>query len=137
MMGGKDVALKAPDSYVYNGPRNSLLDNFMRDVPSTIHMFYNTVKYCGHRPAQKFADGQAWVTLTYNEFAERVENFGQGFMALGLEKGDRISIMSRTTPIWDWADYGGRAAGCAVNTIYPDNLNHLDLDNILDYSHLH
>ncbi len=115
------MALKAPDSYVYNGPRNSLLDNFMRDVPSTIHMFYNTVKYCGHRPAQKFADGQAWVTLTYNEFAERVENFGQGFMALGLEKGDRISIMSRTTPIWDWADYGGRAAGCAVNTIYPDD----------------
>ncbi|NLW90544.1 MAG: long-chain fatty acid--CoA ligase [Syntrophomonadaceae bacterium] len=115
------MVLKAPESYVYQGPRNDLLANFMRDVPSTVHMFYNTVKYCGHRPAQKYTDGNSYFTLTYNEFAERVENFGQGFMALGLQKGDRISIMSGTNPIWDWADYGGRAAGCSVNTIYPDD----------------
>lgn len=115
------MVLKAPDSYIYNGPRNDLLDHFMRDVPSTVHMFYNTVKYCGHRPAQKFVSGHSYLTLTYNEFAERVERFGQGFMALGLQKGDRISIMAHTNPIWDWADYGARAAGCAVNTIYPDD----------------
>ncbi|HPT70346.1 MAG TPA: AMP-binding protein [Syntrophomonas sp.] len=115
------MVLKAPESYVYSGPRNDLLANFMRDVPSTVHMFYNTVKYCGHRPAQKYTNGSCYLTLTYNEFAERVENFGQGFMALGLQKGDRISIMAPTNPIWDWADYGGRAAGCSVNTIYPDD----------------
>lgn len=115
------MVLKAPDTYVYQGPPNDLLNNFMRDVPSTIHMFYNTVKYCGHRPAQKYNIGSSYMTLTYQEFAERVENFGQGFMALGLKKGDRISIMAPTNPIWDWADYGGRAAGCAVNTIYPDD----------------
>ncbi len=115
------MVLKAPDSYVYQGPGNPLLDNFMRDVPSTVHMFYNTVKYCGHRPAQKYVNGSGYLTLTYNEFAERVENFGQGFMALGLKKGDRVSIMAHTNPIWDWADYGARAAGCAVTTIYPDD----------------
>lgn len=115
------MVLKAPDSYVYQGPGNDLLTNFMRDVPSTIHMFYNTVKYCGNRPAQKYNIGGSYMTLTYNEFAERVENFGQGFMALGLQKGDRISIMAGTNPIWDWADYGGRAAGCSVNTLYPDD----------------
>ena len=42
-------------------------------------------------------------------------------MALGLEKGVRISIMAPTNPIWDWCDYGGRAAGCSVNTLYPDD----------------
>jgi long-chain acyl-CoA synthetase len=115
------MAIKAPETYVYQGPPNDLLDNFMRDVPSTVHMFYNTVKYCGHRPAQKYRIGDRYETLTYREFAERVENFGQGFMALGLEKGDRISIMAPTNPIWDWCDYGGRAAGCSVNTLYPDD----------------
>jgi len=115
------VGIKAPETYVYQGPPNDLLNNFMRDVPSTIHMFYNTVKYCGHRPAQKYYIGGGYMTLTYQEFAERVENFGQGFMALGLKKGDRISIMAPTSPLWDWCDYGGRAAGCAVNTIYPDD----------------
>jgi len=57
------MVLKAPDSYVYSGPRNDLLANFMRDVPSTVHMFYNTVKYCGHRPAQKFTNGISYSTL--------------------------------------------------------------------------
>ena len=104
------MVLKAPDSYVYSGPRNSLLDNFMLMCPVPF-MFYNTVKYCGHRPAQKFADGQAWVTLTYNESVERVENFGQGFIALGWKKGTDFHYVSYY-PIWDWADYGGRAAGC-------------------------
>ncbi len=115
------MVIKAPETYVYQGPPNDLLDNFMRDVPSTVHMFYNTVKYCGHRPAQKYSTGDSYTTLTYQEFAERVESFGQGFMSLGLQKGDCISIMAPTNPIWDWCDYGGRAAGCAVNTIYPDD----------------
>ncbi|MDO4540988.1 MAG: AMP-binding protein [Syntrophomonadaceae bacterium] len=107
-------------SYQYQGPPNPLLDSFVRDTPSTVHMFYNTVKFCGHRPAQKYCVGDgSWLTLTYNEFARRVEDFGNGFMALGLQKGDRISIKSHTNPIWDWCDYGARAAGCCVNTIYP------------------
>lgn len=113
------MALKAPETYVYQGPPNPLLEKFMRDNPSTVHMFYNTVKYFGHRPAQKYKSGGLYLSLTYQEFADRVERFGQGFMALGLEKGECISIMSATNPIWDWVDYGGRAAGCAVCTIYP------------------
>lgn len=119
-------------SYVYSGPPNQLLDNFMRDVPSTVHMFYNTVKYCGDRPAQKFKVGDAYVTLTYKEFAEKVEQFAHGFMALGLQKGDRISIMAHTNPVWDWTDYGGRAAGCSVNTIYPT-----DSDDTIIYTTNH
>ncbi len=115
------MIMKATGNYVYQGPPNPLLEKFMRDTPSTVHMFYNTVKYFGHRPAQKYRSGGLYLTLTYQEFADRVEKFGQGFMALGLQKGDRISIMSHTNPIWDWVDYGGRAAGCAVCTIYPSD----------------
>lgn len=120
------------EPYFYSGPPNPLLTSFMRDVPSTIHMFYNTVKFMGHRPAQKFQFGSSYVTLTYREFADRVEKFGNGFMSLGLKKGDRISIMAHTSPVWDWADYGGRAAGCAVNTIYPT-----DSDDIIVYTTNH
>ncbi len=115
------MIMKVSGNYVYQGPPNPLLEKFMRDTPSTVHMFYNTVKYFGHRPAQKYRSGGLYLTLTYQEFADRVEKFGQGFMALGLQKGDRISIMSHTNPIWDWVDYGGRAAGCAVCTIYPSD----------------
>ena len=41
------MTLKAPQSYIYQGPPNPILERFMRDTPSTVHMFYNTVKYFG------------------------------------------------------------------------------------------
>lgn len=109
-------------SYIYQGPKNDLLENFMRDVPSTAHMFHNTVKYCGHRPAQKYRSaGGAYLTLSYQEFGRRVEEFANGLMAMGMQKGDRLCIMAHTSPMWDWADYGGRTAGCVVCTIYPSS----------------
>ncbi|MGE5422609.1 MAG: AMP-dependent synthetase/ligase [Ignavibacteriales bacterium] len=105
--------------YTYQGPRNPLLDNFMKDTPSTAHMFYRTVEAFGDRPAQKFKVDGEYKILTYRDFADIVGEFGNGFISLGLQKGERMCIMAATSPKWDWADYGGRNAGCVVGTIYP------------------
>ena len=109
--------------YKYQGEGNDKLNNFMRDVQSTVHMFYNTVREYGERPAQKFKVDGVYQTITYNEYAERVENAGNGFISLGIDKGDCMSIMAHTSPVWDWVDYGGRAAGAIVGTIYPSASN--------------
>ncbi len=107
--------------YSYQGPGDKKLDSFMKDVQSTIHMFYNTVKEHGERPAQKFKVDGIYQTITYNEYAEKIENAGNGFISLGIEKGDCVSIMAHTAPEWDWADYGARATGAIVGTIYPSS----------------
>ncbi|MGE5422139.1 MAG: AMP-dependent synthetase/ligase [Ignavibacteriales bacterium] len=105
--------------YAYRGPANPLLENFMKDTPSTAHMFYRTVNVFGDRPAQKFKVDGEYQILTYRDFADIAEEFGNGFISLGLQKGERMCIMAPTSPRWDWADYGGRNAGCVVGTIYP------------------
>jgi len=107
--------------YSYQGPGDEKIDNFMKDVQSTIHMFYNTVKKHGERPAQKFKVNGEYQTITYNQFAEKVEKSGNGFMSLEIKKGECISIMAHTSPEWDWVDYGGRAAGAIIGTIYPSS----------------
>ncbi len=109
--------------YNYQGPKSEVIENFMSENQSTVHMFYATVKKYGERPAQKFKLNGEYQVLTYRDFADRVEAFAHGFMALGLKKGDCMSIMAGTSPFWDWADYGGRAAGCIVGTIYPTSSN--------------
>ena len=99
-------------TYSYQGPGNEELDNFMKNHASTIHMFYSTVEKHGDRPAQKFKVNGEYRVLTYRDFAGKVEEFANGFMALGLKKRECVSIMAPTSPVWDWADYGARAAGC-------------------------
>ena len=106
-------------NYSYSGTETAFIEDFMKNVNSTVHMFYNTVNRYRDRPAQKFKVNGEYQVLTYGDFAQRVEDFGCGFMSLGLLKGDCMSIMAHTSPVWDWADYGGRAAGCIVGTIYP------------------
>ncbi len=110
-------------TYSYQGPGNEELDNFMKNHASTIHMFYSTVEKHGDRPAQKFKVNGEYRVLTYRDFAGKVEEFANGFMALGLKKRECVSIMAPTSPVWDWADYGARAAGCIVGTIYPTSSN--------------
>ncbi len=109
--------------YSYRGPKIAALESFMNDNPSTIHMLYATVSKYSDRPAQKFKANGEWKVLTYREFAAAIEEFGNGFISLGLVKGDCVSIMAPTSPVWDYADYGGRAAGCIVGTIYPTSSN--------------
>ena len=40
-------------------------------------------------------------------------------MAMGVEKGDRVAIMSYNCPQWLWADFATLNAGAIVVTIYP------------------
>jgi len=68
--------------------------------------------------SRKRADG-SWRDVTANEFAQEVLNAAKGLIALGLEAGDRIAIMARTTYEWTLLDFAGWAAGLVTVPIYP------------------
>jgi long-chain acyl-CoA synthetase len=52
-----------------------------------------------------------FVGITFNEFADRVSNIGRGLLALGLQKGDRIAILSENRPEWGMAFFATYMAG--------------------------
>jgi len=60
--------------------------------------------------------------MSWGEVADRVKNVGLGLMALGAQKGDRISIMSRTRPEWVICDLALLSIGARTGSIYPNNL---------------
>ncbi|WP_030201839.1 long-chain fatty acid--CoA ligase [Streptomyces sp. NRRL S-87] len=68
--------------------------------------------------ARKQPDG-SWRDVTAAEFAAEVLAVAKGLIAQGLEWGDRIAIMARTTYEWTLLDFAAWAAGLITVPIYP------------------
>ena len=60
-----------------------------------------------------------WVPVTWREFAGQVRDLAAGFMAAGVQPGDRVALMSRTRYEWTVLDYAILTAGGVVVPVYP------------------
>jgi len=73
------------------------------------------------RPALKHKTGGRWVEVSYRELAEAVKEVALGLVDFGIERGDRVSILSNTRPEWTYANFGILAAGAASVSVYQTN----------------
>src|SRR6185436_6863657 len=62
-----------------------------------------------------------WVSKTYREVGEIVRQLALGLMDLGIEKGDKVSILANTRPEWTYFDFAALSAGATVVPIYQTN----------------
>jgi long-chain acyl-CoA synthetase len=72
-------------------------------------------------PAVRYKDGDAWVDRSFQEVFEIVKPLALGLVALGVEKGDRVSILGNTRPEWTYFDYAALSIGATVVPIYQTN----------------
>jgi long-chain acyl-CoA synthetase len=63
----------------------------------------------------------SWASKTYAEVGEIVERLSLGLIELGIERGDKVSILSNTRPEWTYFDYAALTAGATVVPIYQTN----------------
>ena len=75
----------------------------------------------GDAPALRHKQGDAWVDVSYADLGEIVKEVALGLVDLGIQHGDRVSILSNTRPEWTYADFGILAAGGAQVSIYQTN----------------
>jgi long-chain acyl-CoA synthetase len=75
----------------------------------------------GDAPALRHKRGDEWVDVSYAELGEIVREVALGLIDLGIEPGDRVSILSHTRPEWTYADFGILCAGAAQVSIYQTN----------------
>ena len=60
-----------------------------------------------------------WTPVTWREFAGQVRGIAAGFIAAGIQPGDRVALMSRTRFEWTLLDYAILTAGGVTVPIYP------------------
>jgi long-chain acyl-CoA synthetase len=75
----------------------------------------------GDAPAVMFKDGGEWVTRSYSEVRDVVRELALGLIELGIEKGDKVSILANTRPEWTYFDFAALSVGAVVVPIYQTN----------------
>jgi fatty-acyl-CoA synthase len=89
--------------------------------------------------ASKFPNNDALVypdvnlRLSYQELLEKTKGVAKGFMALGIQNGDHVSVWTTNIPEWVYLQFGLGMIGAvlvAVNTNYKSN----ELEYILNQS---
>jgi long-chain acyl-CoA synthetase len=75
----------------------------------------------GDAPAVRFKDGEEWVDRSFNQVAEVARDLSLGLIDLGVEKGDKVSILANTRPEWTYFDFAALSAGAIVVPIYQTN----------------
>lgn len=63
--------------------------------------------------------GGAYHGITYAELREMVESFAAGLLELGIERGDRVGIISENRLEWVIADFATAAIGAVNVPIFP------------------
>ncbi|MGO8670773.1 MAG: AMP-dependent synthetase/ligase [Capsulimonadaceae bacterium] len=93
-------------------------------MPESLNTVNKRFAYAAHkyanRPAlSRRAGAKNWQTYTFREIEEQVRGFSVGLRTLGIERGDRVAIISENRPEWAIADLAIMAAGAITVPIYP------------------
>jgi long-chain acyl-CoA synthetase len=68
-----------------------------------------------------------WREISWGEYGQQARKAALGFIALGLQPGDRVAIISENNPEWLYSDMGILAAGGVTVGIYPtDSANQVE-----------
>ncbi|MBK7257128.1 MAG: AMP-binding protein [Ignavibacteriae bacterium] len=79
-----------------------------------------TAKFAGEtRPVVRYKSEGSYKGISYSDLHARVETFANGLAALGVERGDRVAIVSENRPEWIIADQAIVALGAVDVPLYP------------------
>ena len=90
-----------------------LSEKTMNDV------FRNRALKYGDRLAIEKKMAGVWQSATWSEYYERARAVGLGLYALGVQKGNMVSILSDNRLEWLYTDMGSLGIGVCVIPIYP------------------
>ena len=97
-----------------------LFDDF-DSFPNLVTMFLTRATQRGDTPFLWAKSGGSWHSTSWTETARQVAGFAKCLRELGLEKGDRVMLVSENRPEWCIADLGIMAAGCVTVPTYTTN----------------
>ena len=82
-------------------------------------LFWKRVGQWSDRTALREKVYGIWQEIPWREYGLKARQVALGLIALGLEPGDRVAVISENNPEWLYSDMGILAAGGVTVGIYP------------------
>ena len=80
-----------------------------------ISMFEESIQQHGNKPALAHKPkGGTYQDISYTQLGESVEAFSKGLSTLGVQKDDRVALLSENRPEWAITDFGSLNAGAVT-----------------------
>jgi len=90
-------------------------------LETTPQIFKDTVQKYGDRVAIRKKEYGLWHDISWNEYYSRAQYVGSALISMGLQKGDRVSIIGDNCPEWVIIDMGIQCAGGVSVGVYSTN----------------
>ena len=88
------------------------------EVRTLCDIFYRSVDTFRKAEHLRYKKDGAWRAISSDEFRRSVEELSLGLRALGIEKGDKVAILSENRPEWAYADLATLTAGAVDAPLY-------------------
>ncbi len=85
------------------------------------------------RVALRYKDRGIWQEFTWRDYLAHVRAFGLGLIALGLQPGEKVAIVSNNRPEWLYAEVGVQAAGGIAVGVYQDAVAQ-EIGDVIDHA---
>jgi long-chain acyl-CoA synthetase len=105
----------------------------LRGARNLVELFEMQAARQGGKAAVKHKRDGRWQEVSWKEMARRARDVSDGLAALGVQPGDRVSIIGETQLEWIVADVGVMGAGAVTVPIYQSNPAH-ECQYILEHS---
>ena len=89
--------------------------------PNLVTMFFTRAAEKGDAPFLWHKQDGAWQPTSWREAAETVARLATALTAVGLDRGDRVMLVSENRPEWCLSDLAIMAAGCITVPTYITN----------------
>ena len=89
----------------------------LEHFPNLVTMFFTRAASEGGKPFLWHKAGGNWVSLSWADAATQVASLAAGLRAIGLERGDRVMLVSENRPEWCISDLAIMAAGLLISVV--------------------
>ncbi|GGC78187.1 fatty-acid--CoA ligase [Chelatococcus reniformis] len=103
------------------GPAWARVDPRIRsiiEVETLPRLFAAATRQRGDAVAMRMKEYGIWQGVSWRQYGERARCAGLGLAALGVRRGEAVSIIAEGRPEWLYAEYGIYGIGAVCNGIY-------------------
>lgn len=112
--------------------------NWISNMPTATRLFdLASLQYAiaPDFPMFSFKKDNEWIKVSNTEFIERVNETSKGLIALGVQPGEKVALISENRIEWNILDFAIQQIGAVVVAIYP-NISTLDYTYIFNHAEI-